>query len=495
MTQGSPIIDPAEADGESFGNRVRSAVFWRSGSQIAAQIVMWGSTLAVIRILDPRDYGLFAMTQVVLALFNFLNGYGFASALVQNDSVDERKIRQAFGMLIVMNGGLALAQLAIAPLAADYYNQPIVAQMMRVQALLYLATPFIALPDVLLSRTLDFRNQAKANFASAIVGAGTALGCALAGMGVWTLVIAPIALFYTRAIALTIVARVLVWPSFDFRGAGSMFGYGGAILVIQFFFIVQSQADVFIGGRFLDPHSLGIYAEALFLTMIVVTKFVPPLNDVAFPAYARLQHDRDAFAFAFAKAVKLIMLATLPIYFGMAAVADALVVMLFGDKWAEMVPLVRVLAFAMPFVTLQILYQPATNGIGKPWIAAKANGIGALIMVAAFFIGVRHGEMGLALAWLIGFPIFALIASALSLPAIGVSWARLGGAVAPGLAASAAMAALVWSLGQAMPPMSPVARLAILVPVGGVAYAALLFLFARSTLDELLRLVIRRKPA
>ena len=137
------MTDQKQSDTE-FSDRVRSAVFWRSGSQIVSQLVMWGSTLAVIRILDPEDYGLFAMSQAILALLTFLNGYGFASALIQSDSVTPMRIRQAFGMLLLLNGGLALLQLAIAPLAAAYYQQPMVAEIMRVQALLYLATPFIA---------------------------------------------------------------------------------------------------------------------------------------------------------------------------------------------------------------------------------------------------------------------------------------------------------------------------------------------------------------
>ena len=69
-----------------------------------------------------------------------------------------------------------------------------------------------------MSRALDFRRQAVVNLLAALAGAGTALGCALAGYGVWTLVYAPIAMFWTRAIGLTIVARLLVWPSFDFKG-------------------------------------------------------------------------------------------------------------------------------------------------------------------------------------------------------------------------------------------------------------------------------------
>ena len=170
---------PASA---SLRDEVKTAVIWRSGSQIAAQLVAWCSTLAVIRILDPADYGVFAMTQVVLAFLSFLNGYGFASALVQDREIDERKIRQAFGMMLLVNAGIALIQLGLAPLAADYYRQPIVADMLRLQALIFLATPFIALPEALLIRELDFRRPALVTMIATVVSASVALGCALADM-------------------------------------------------------------------------------------------------------------------------------------------------------------------------------------------------------------------------------------------------------------------------------------------------------------------------
>ena len=86
---------------------------------ILAQIVAWSSTLIVIRILDPADYGVFAMTQVILTFLGFLGGYGFASSLIQDREVDARKIRQAFGMLLLINGTLATAQFLAAPLAAQ----------------------------------------------------------------------------------------------------------------------------------------------------------------------------------------------------------------------------------------------------------------------------------------------------------------------------------------------------------------------------------------
>src|SRR3546814_8249495 len=117
----------AKESAAAFGDRVRSAVIWRSGSQILAQLVTWSVTLVVIRLLDPADYGLFAMTQVIMSFLAFLNGWGFASVLVQSDSVDPFRIRQAFGLLLLLHGLLAGLQLVGAPLAAAYYGQPMVA--------------------------------------------------------------------------------------------------------------------------------------------------------------------------------------------------------------------------------------------------------------------------------------------------------------------------------------------------------------------------------
>ena len=122
---------PSPSD-SNFGNRVRSAVFWRSGTQILSQVIAWGSTLAVIRILNPEDYGIFAMTQVILVFLSFMNGYGLVSSIIQAEKVEPIQIRQAFGMLLLLNGGIAILQLILASVAADYYRQPIVADLLRV---------------------------------------------------------------------------------------------------------------------------------------------------------------------------------------------------------------------------------------------------------------------------------------------------------------------------------------------------------------------------
>ncbi len=494
MVQPSASVESSVESGtDSFGSKVRSAVIWRSGSQIAAQMIAWASTFLVIRILDPHDYGLFAMTQVIMALMAMLNGYGLASAIIQQPAVTPRQIRQLFGLLIVVNVTIAAIQFAGASLIADYYRQPIVGDMLKVQCLLYLATPFIALPYALLARAMDFRKQAKANMVSAFAGAVAALGGALAGLEMWTLVLAPMVLFWTRAIMMTWFARSLVWPSFDFRGAGHVMRFGGVMAVGQLFWFLQSQSDIFIAGRHFDPHDLGIYSTGVFLTQIFVSKFVPPLNEVAFSAYARIQHDRAAFARAFTKAVGIVMVVALPFYFGLVAVSEPLVLTVLGPKWVETVPIVHLLALAMPFMTLQVLYSPACDASGRPGIGVISGACGAAILATSFLVGVHWGAMGLAAAWLAAYPVYLAVGTYLALPVIGARVRDVADAIAPPLLAALAMAIIVGLVDGLIFAWAPLPRLTVLVAVGGAVYAGWLTVFSRALVRDLIALVFKRQ--
>ena len=106
-----------------------------------------------------------------------------------------------------------------------------VADLLRVQALFFLANPFIALGHALLVRRLEFKRQSRIDLAAAALSAVTALACAYAGLGVWTLVAAPGALWFSRAAGYFVAAKLWeIRPRFRFEGAGVMLRYGAAMV-------------------------------------------------------------------------------------------------------------------------------------------------------------------------------------------------------------------------------------------------------------------------
>ncbi len=481
MATSTPQHDTAH----TFAARVRSAVVWRWGSQVLAQIVTWTVTLIIVRLLTPHDYGLFAMTQTLLTALNFLNGYSYASSLIHSKQVDDRQISQVFGMLLVSNGLLAAAQFLLAPLAASYYGQPVVADMLRVQAIIFLTTPFIALPSELLARTLDFRSQALISLLCACIGAGVALVLAWHDYGVWALVWAPIATFVTRAIGLSLAFGKLIRPIFNFRGAGKILGFGATLTLCQLFWIIQSQADIVIAGRQFSTHDLGLYSEALFLTLIFTGRFLPPLNEVAFPAYSELRNRGESLGPAFISTVRMILLIAAPFYIGLSLVAGPLVTTFFGPKWLEMIPIVAGLAFIMPVMALQIACSPPTNALGRPGIYLFTAASGAMIMPVCYLLAADGGPQGLVNAWHIAAPLLLVVTLAATLPAIGARLIDLVRALVPVATACLAMAGCVRGLeATSLTELAAPIQLAVLSLAGALVYFATLRLFWPALLAE-----------
>ena len=93
------------------------------------------------------------------------------------------------------------------------------------------------------------------------------------------------------------------------------------------------------------------------------------------------------------------MLVAMPFYVGLAVTAGPLVATVLGPKWVEAAPLVRLLAVAMPAMTLQVLFSPACSAMGRPGINVHTGMIGAVLLPLAFVVGLRWGVTGLAASW------------------------------------------------------------------------------------------------
>lgn len=467
-----------------FASRVRSAVIWRWGAQVGAQIITWTSTFLVVRLLDPADYGLFAMSQVVVTALAFLNGASFATSLVQTDRVDERRIGQVFGLLLMFAVILASAQFLFAPYAASYFGEPVVADMLRLQAIIFLTIPFSALPGEWLARQLNFRKQGQVNMASAIVGASVALVLAWLGWGVWALVYAGIAIFIARAVGLTFAAKLRVRPIFDPRGAWDLVTFGGTLTLCQLFWIIQSQSDVVIAGRLLDTHDLGLYTQALFLALIVTGRFVPPINEVALAAYSELHRAKNPLGPYFLKTARMVMMVSAPVYIGLSLTAENAILVLMGEKWVELIPILAGLAIVMPAFALHLICSPVTNAMGRPKVYLFTSIAGALIFPIAFLLSIQNGPMGLVHAWWVAAPLLCAVTLTVTLPRINVSPLALLDALAPIIFACAAMAIAVLASQRLWVIDSPLLDLAKNAALGAFVYGATFWFGYRGIVRE-----------
>ncbi len=467
-------------------SKVLHGLRWTAGGKAASQLVSWAITLIVVRLLSPQDYGLIAMATVFIAFCLLLNELGLGAALVQAKDLTDRIRRQAFGLVLSINLSLFLILILASPLIADFFDEQRLRAIVPILALQFMLMSFYVIPNSQLQRDMNFKAISVVGVVADLSNGLVTLILALAGMGVWSLVIGSLSGILVRVTGLNIASPFLKRPSFDFRGFRDYAKFGGYISLNRILWYLYSQADVFIIGKVLGKTILGYYSIAMHIASLPMNKVASILNQVGLPAYSKLQDNKELAASYAIKVTKAIGFVAMPVFFGISSVSPELVEVVLGDKWLQAILPLQLLSLIVPLRTLSISLAPAVSGLGRPDVNVKTLAMACVIMPTSFFIGVHWGLKGVSLAWIIGYSIWFFSTLFMVAPVIGMKLRRFFGALAgPALMGGvmyAAVTAARWFfvhwhvyISIALPAM---------IVVGAIFYAGGMWLFFRSTARE-----------
>ncbi len=464
---------------ESFKASVMRAFFWLGTGTFVGQFVSWVSTILVIRLLAPADYGLMAMAASMIALLTMASELGAGSALIQANSITDREVRAVFGFVILSCIGGAVLCYAAAPLVAQFYREPRVVPLVRVLCINFLVLSLYIVPQALFQREMDFRSKAAADLSSQIASSLSTLVLAWKGAGVWSLVIGQLVLHTVRAIAYPAARGSWIRPLFSVREAAPFARYGLALTGDRLFFYLYTIADTVIVGRFLGNALLGTYSIAMNLASLPAEKVLPIITQVTFTSYSRIQEDLDRIRRNLLRTASVIAFAGFPVFFGMAAVTPEAIPLLLGPKWNAVIAPFQLICLILPLKALSPVLPPAVFAIGRPRVNVVNMALTLVVMATAFLAGVQWGITGIAVVWVLVYPAVFLVTSlrclrTLELPA-RMFFAELGFPAAAGIA----MLGLLTAMKPALAPLSPVAALVLLVVSGAVTYAGLVLVFKR----------------
>lgn len=488
----APPVSLLAKNRKTMRSRVLSGLYWTGGVRFLGQLFTWGVTIIVIRLLKPEDYGLLAMATVFVAFLTMMADIGLGQALVQTNKLDENRLGQIFGAIIIIDVALFLVQFSVAPIIATFYSEPRLVDIIRVLATSFLLTIFTTIPTALLTRQLDFKKQSLVDFCSTIIGSITTLLLAWNGSGVWSLVYGTLLTAGCRAVAYNLLVRHLQWPQFSMRGVRGLIVFGGQMTIARLLWFIYSQADMFIAGKQLGAQQLGIYSVAMHLASLPVQKISSIINQVAFPAFARAQNEPAQMSVYLLKAVRILSFFVFPVLWGMSILAEELVAVALGNQWQQVTLPLQALALVMPIRMIGNFVPSATDGAGRADIGMKNLLISNAIMLPAFLYGSQWGLSGLCAAWVLASPVAFLINLNNSLSILDIRIQSVLAAMARPACCALAMASGIKLL-QSSSLFSYSIILNLLAPViaGSILYLASSMLINRKVVYEILDL--RRK--
>jgi len=469
----------------SHGTRVVSSLQWATGGHLLGQAFTWAVTIYVIRILTPADYGLMGIATVIVAFLMLVNELGLGAALVQAKELDGRMQRQAFFVVLLVNGTMFAGLFLAAPLIAWLYEEPRLEAIVRVLGAQFLLYAFGVVPQAIVERRMDFRRKSLVDLAAAIFASLTQLALAASGLGVWALVWGSLVWVGLRVAGMNLITPWLALPDPRLRDARRLFGFGALVTLSRVLWFFYSRVDILIAGKILGKQELGVYFVSMHLATLPMQKLSGIISGVSLPAFSRIQEDRERVATYFLKAVRVMSFVAFPALWGIAGVTPEIVTVFLGESWLDVIVPMILLSLLTPFRMVYNLTPPLYFGVGRPDQPFNNVLFASIVMPIAFLAGVQWGLVGLALAWVLSFPLVMLRNLHASLPVIGLGPADvIANMWRPMLAAGGMLGglALLRPVIAALP--GDVARLAVLILAGVVLYGALIVVVDRRGLTE-----------
>lgn len=361
--------------------------------QVILKILFFIGNVILARLLAPQIFGVYAIVSFVVQFFSTFSDVGLGAALIQKKGeLTREELSTTFWLQQALVWLVAGVAVALAPLALRIYPTlpPSGVWLIRAMAFSFLFSSLKSIPAILLERNLDFNRIAWVDIAENVAYQAAAIIFAVLGFGVWSFVFAAI---IRGAFGAVVIYAVSTWrPSFNYSldsvKALIKFGLpyqGNAILS----FIKDAVTPLFVGA-YAGAAAVGYvnWARSFAFAPLILSE---SFGRVAFPAFARIQHDKELLVKAIERSMRMITFVMFPTVAMMIALGPQIIHLIFTDKW-------------LPGIYAFYLYctSPGGTGIFLPLYSAILS-LGKSRILLIMTLGLIAFEWGLGVPLVVYF--------------------------------------------------------------------------------------------
>ena len=463
-------MDARPADGSSLGAKSVAGVSWSYLSIFARALLTLAVLSVLARFLTPHEFGLIGITWIVVDLGVVLGQASIGHALVQLPELKRRHLELALALSLIAGVGIAGSTWLLAPTLAALFNEPGLSPYLQVSCLALVVASLSVVPAHRLRRELRFKQLRLAELLAYGIGyAILATSLALLGFGAWALVAGELARVLTFTATVMVVAPA-GRPRWALQEAKELISRSGGYALIQGLDFVIRNAPHLVVARWLGLAALGHYNRADRLTTLLPQYISQGIFDVVFAFVALRQRQPERVRVAYAQISEGLALASAALGVFLFVAAPELVAALFGDQWERSIPVLRVLALAVPLQVGASLSVAMLRGFGALRQETAGHGAHALLLVTSALFGARWGVAGVAAAVVIAQAGAYVLLTQAAIGRLGLPRRTLLSSFRPALWVCAWTTPATWLAANAL--RSAEAHLALALPALAAIWAA-----------------------
>lgn len=474
-------------------DKVTHGVAWSIGEKIGTMLLQMGVSIVVLRLLMPEDFGVVAVLTAFAAFALVVVDSGFSQTLIRKAEPTAEEYKAVFLFNLGVSAALYVLLVALAPVAARYYDMPVIARIAPVFFLLVPVNALCVIQNTIFTRRFRFALLSKVTFLSSLASGCAAVALALAGCGVWSLVAQRVLQMGVRA--------ALLWRASDWRPRAAtkwngtalraMMPYSFSLLATDLISSVYNKIPQLFIGRIHSADTLGFFDQALKLKDLPVTSIMTAVQGVTFPALSKIAPDERKFAESYRQVTMVVTYVLFPVMLGLSAVAHDMFEVLLGEKWMPTVPYFEAICLTGLFYPVaMVAYNVMKVKCEGPTIV-RLEVVKKIVMTAILAVTIPRSVQ--AVVW--GLVLFSACEMAVNvwatLRCTALTARRLVRTLLPVALTAGAMYAAVRGVAMLLPGAA-LLRLAAEIGAGVAVYTALSAVFRLEAFAEV-RAIVRRR--
>ena len=470
-----------------------SGTKWNLGKQACFQLITFVLGVVLSRLLAPEEFGLLAMVMIFSRFGNLFSGSGLSRSLIHKQNISLTDLSTVFWSNFVIGCLLTGLLAALAPSIASFYGQPQLAALVLVIALNFILNSLCTIPRTLFEKELRFRSLFFVDATATSLSGLIAVGMALNGFGVWSLV--------GQLMFRSFFVVVLLW-SFNpwrpklifekaaFQGAAA---YGLPLMGTNSLNYWVRNADKLLIGKFLGDQALGYYNKPYSLMLFPLANITQVIAKVLFPSLAKIKDDKQLVKKGYLRVVRMVSLLAFPTSIGAFVMAEPIILGLYGPQWEGSVEILRVLSLLGISQSVTALNGAIYQSQGATMIQFKWGLLFKLFIIAAIVAGLPYGTLGIAIAYTLASSLTTIPNLLILGRVIPVRLRDVWKACCKPLLMSSLMGLAVYLfLTLVGTGVSHVIMLLTGVPLGVALYAMLVLVFDRASVDDIKTFMVNR---
>ncbi|MFF5210348.1 oligosaccharide flippase family protein [Streptosporangium sp. NPDC000396] len=437
--QGAETVADAEAGqpGEAtsqvgeIGRQAGRGLRWSVLGNLVMKVGSFAMSLVLARLLVPEDFGVYAIALSASQFVIYINDAGIIAATVQWRGKLEDMAPTATVVAIASSTALYGLFWIIAPFFAQMSGSENATWVIRVLTATNLVYGLTAVRSAALLRRFEQDKLTKANLVGFLVNAPVSIVLAANGAGAFSFAWGQLCGAAVTGVLVVAFARVRIGFGLDRATARKLLVFGLPLCVSLGIEGVLLNADSVIVGDALGLTLLGFYLLAFNISSWVPGLVGTAVRYVALPSFSRLaEESRESISAGVQRAVPLLFSIVVPFGVVLGTLAPAVVVFLYGERWAPSAEVLRFLAILMVVRMLTALAVDILAALGATKSTVWLNLGWAVTLVPALMVGARvDGIRGAAIGHAVVAVVVALPLAALALHRAGVVLAPIASAL------------------------------------------------------------------